>query len=79
MSRDSQDRDTSLEGGWAAQLLVSEPMGSRTLLTLKVEGEEARALAEPREWPERLWMRWPAKRMHWFDAASGRRIDPSGS
>jgi multiple sugar transport system ATP-binding protein len=70
---------STLEGGWAAQLLVSEPMGSRTLLTLKVEGEEARVLAEPREWPERLWMRWPAKRMHWFDAAGGSRIDPSGS
>ena len=61
-------------GAWPAELLVAEPIGPRSLLTFKVGGEEARALAEPREWPGRLWARWPADRLHWFDSATGVRL-----
>src|SRR5499427_7376074 len=65
---------TRLEGGWPAKRLVVEPQGSRYLVTVRVGGEQARVLAEPREWPEELWIRWPAERLHWFDAESGVRL-----
>ncbi|OGF03894.1 MAG: hypothetical protein A2W00_03180 [Candidatus Eisenbacteria bacterium RBG_16_71_46] len=74
---DVEVSDRPLPGGWQATLEVSEPLGARTLLTLRIGGATARAMAEPREWPARPWVRWPADRLHWFDA-SGRRLDPGG-
>jgi ABC-type sugar transport system ATPase subunit len=65
-----------VDGAWPATRQVVEPQGSRLLITLRVGGEQARVLAEPKDWPERLWLRWPADRLHWFDAGSGSRIDP---
>jgi ABC-type sugar transport system ATPase subunit len=65
-----------LDGGWPARRKVVEPLGARMLVTVTVEGEEARALVEPAAWPERLWMRWPAARLHWFDGVTGARIEP---
>jgi multiple sugar transport system ATP-binding protein len=62
-----------LDGGWPAQRRVVEPLGSQVLLTLAVGGEQARALAEPAEWPQTVWMRWPRAKMHWFDAERGTR------
>ncbi len=41
---------------------------------MRVGEEQARVLAEPAEWPESLWLRWPGERLHWFDAASGARL-----
>ena len=67
--------EVEIPGAWPGELLVAEPMGARSLLTLRVGGEEARALAEPREWPGRLWARMPADRLHWFDGATGARLD----
>jgi ABC-type sugar transport system ATPase subunit len=72
-----EDLDLSvdpIEGGWPARRLLVEPLGSRVLVTLGVGGEQARALAEPRDWPEALWMRWPEERVHWFDARTGARL-----
>ena len=69
---------TRVEGGWPATRLVVEPQGSRLLVTVRVGGEQARVLAEPRDWPEELWLRWPAERLHWFEAGSGARLGVSG-
>ncbi len=66
--------DAPAPGALPARLAVSEPMGSRTLVTARVGEAEARALAAPRDWPERLWIRCPADRLHWFDSESGRRL-----
>ena len=63
-----------LDAGWPAQRLVVEPLGSRVLVTVRVGGEQARVLAEPADWPESLWLRWPAERLHWFDAETGARL-----
>ncbi len=65
---------TPLEGGWSARRVVVEPLGSRVLITVRVGEEQARVLAEPSDWPEALWLRWPRERLGWFDAASGARI-----
>jgi multiple sugar transport system ATP-binding protein len=64
-----------VEGSWPATRLVVEPQGSRLLVTVRVGGELARVLAEPRDWPEQLWLRWPTERLHWFDAGSGSRLE----
>jgi multiple sugar transport system ATP-binding protein len=66
-----------LEGGWEVERELAEPLGSHVLLTLRVGGLRTRALAAPREWPSRLWARWPAHRVHWFDAETERRVEPS--
>ncbi len=72
---DAEVSPRPLEGGWAAQRTVMEPLGSRVLITVRVGGEDARVLVEPADWPEALWMRWPPGRLHWFDAESGARLD----
>ena len=67
-----------LAGGWPARRLVVEPQGHRLLVTVRVGGEEARVLTEPREWPPELWLRWPAERLHWFDDGTGARLSVPG-
>ena len=64
-----------LEGGWPASRMVVEPLGSRALITVRAGEEQARILAEPSDWLEALWMRWPRDRLHWFDAATGARLN----
>ena len=64
-----------LEGGWKAERAVVEPLGSSVLVTLRVGGEEARVLTAPSDWPETVWLRWPPARLHWFEGATGGRID----
>ena len=64
-----------LDGGWPASRTVVEPLGSRMLITMRVGEEQARVLAEPSDWPEALWLRYPPGRLHWFDAASGARLE----
>jgi ABC-type sugar transport system ATPase subunit len=66
-----------LEDGWPAQRVMMEPQGARMLVTVRVGGEQARVLAEPHDWPEQLWLRWPPERLHWFDEASGARLEPA--
>src|ERR1051325_7803571 len=67
-----------LEGGWPARRVVVEPLGSRVLVTVRVGEEQARVLAEPADWPEALWLRWPPGRLGWFDAATGARLGGDG-
>jgi multiple sugar transport system ATP-binding protein len=67
-----------LEDGWRAERVVVEALGANVLVTLKVGGEEARVLAAASDWPETVWMRWPPARLHWFDGATGGRIDAPG-
>jgi hypothetical protein len=47
-------------------------------VTVSVGGEEARVLAAPTAWPAKLWMRWPARRIHWYDGTTGARIVTPG-
>ena len=54
---------------------IVEPLGSRALITVRAVEEQARILAEPSDWLEALWMRWPRDRLHWFDAATGARLN----
>jgi ABC-type sugar transport system ATPase subunit len=67
-----------VDGGWPAMRTIEEPLGAKTLITLQVGEERARALADPDAWPEALWMRWPREHLHWFDAASGARLGRAG-
>jgi len=70
--------DGPLRDGLEVVRRLAEPLGARTLLTLEAGGQIARAMAEPREWPERLWMAWPQNRLHWFDAETEARLEPGG-
>jgi ABC-type sugar transport system ATPase subunit len=74
---DVEVADHPIDGGLSAEVIVSEPMGATTLLSLRVGGEELRALTGPREWPERVWVRCASNRWHWFDGATGARL-PDG-
>lgn len=65
-------------GGWEARLEVAEPLGDRVLLTLRVGEQSLRALAPPREWSQRLWVRAAPERLHWFDAVTEARLEPGG-
>jgi ABC-type sugar transport system ATPase subunit len=69
---------TPLEGGWLARRTLIEPLGSKMLITWSVGEEVARAMAEPLDWPETVWMRWPRQRLHCFDAISGKRLVGAG-
>jgi ABC-type sugar transport system ATPase subunit len=66
--------DAALPGAWQGTLELSEPGGDRVLLTLRVGELRLRAFAPPRAWGERLWARANPERLHWFDAASGKRL-----
>jgi multiple sugar transport system ATP-binding protein len=66
----------ALEGGWEARVELSEPLGARVLLTLDVKGRSLRTLVPPGGLPSRLFVRWPAERIHWFDAATEKRLEP---
>ena len=76
---DVEIRDAPFDGAWAVQVVVSEPLGAQTLLTLQAGGCLARALTPAREWPSRLWMRWPLRKLHWFDGLTGMRLEGSPS
>jgi multiple sugar transport system ATP-binding protein len=64
---------------WEAERELSEPLGATVLLTLRVGEGRLRALVSPQDWPERLWVRWPPDRIHWFDAASEARLEAPAS
>jgi multiple sugar transport system ATP-binding protein len=61
-------------GAWPGRLEFVEPLGAHELLTIRVGDDTVRALVAPRHWPERLGVRWPLERLHWFEAAGGRRL-----
>jgi ABC-type sugar transport system ATPase subunit len=60
--------------GVEATVEGAELMGTKTLLTLRSGEAVIRALSVPDVWSGRLWMRWPAERVHWFDPVTERRI-----
>jgi ABC-type sugar transport system ATPase subunit len=64
------------EGGLEGRLELLEPTGDRTLLTIRIGDERLRALVPARPWPERLRVRVAPDRLHWFDAATERRLEP---
>jgi multiple sugar transport system ATP-binding protein len=63
-----------LEGGWAGAVQISEPTGDRVLLTIRVGDETLRAFGALRPWPEKLWVRFPPDKLHWFDAGTEKRV-----
>ncbi len=75
---DAEVATRPLADAWEARRVVVEPLGARALLNLRVGEEDARVLAEPADWPETLWLRWPPERVHWFDADSGARLAAAG-
>jgi ABC-type sugar transport system ATPase subunit len=71
---DVEVAEQPLAGGWEGALMLAEPIGDRTLLTIRVGEGSLRALAPSRSWPQALWVRVPQDRIHWFDAATGLRL-----
>ena len=67
-----------LDGGWRAERVVVEPLGSSTLVTVRVGGEEARVLTAPTPWPAELWLRFPPGRLHWYEGTTGARLCAPG-
>jgi len=63
-------------GAWEARLELAEPLGERMLLSLRVGEAPLRALAPSREYPGRVWASVPSDRLHWFDVATERRLEP---
>ena len=55
---------------------LAEPTGERTLLTVGVGEQTLRAFAAPRPGPERVRVRIPADKIHWFSAATEKRLEP---
>ena len=74
---DIEVADRELENGWSAERTQAELLGPTTLLSLRAGALEFRALAAPRDWPARLWARWPPDKIHWFDAETEVRLEPS--
>jgi ABC-type sugar transport system ATPase subunit len=63
-------------GAVRAGVELVEPLGARALLTLRVGDSVLRALAAPGSTVETVWARWDPERVHWFDPATERRLDP---
>src|SRR5262249_49171863 len=74
---DVEIKEVPLSGGLEGVVELTEAMGDRTLLTIRVGEEALRVLAAARPWPENLWLRLPAEKLHWFDAESERRLVPA--
>ena len=68
-----------LAGGWAGAVHLCEPMGDRVLLTIRVGEESLRAFGPVRPWPEKVWVRVPAEKVHCFDAATEERLEQGGA
>ena len=67
---------TRSQGAWSADVLLAEPLGGRELLTLKIGRFEFRALAQPIDGAQSVWVRWPAAKLHWFPGQGGKRYEP---
>jgi multiple sugar transport system ATP-binding protein len=74
---DVEVQEAPLSGGLGGVVELAEAMGDRTLLTIRVGEEALRVLAAARAWPEKLWLRLPPEKLHWFDAESERRLIPT--
>jgi multiple sugar transport system ATP-binding protein len=72
-----EDVDLAAESGpdrFEASVETAELLGARTLLTLRCGGSVVRALVPSDAWSGRVWVRFPADRVHWFDPTSERRL-----
>jgi ABC-type sugar transport system ATPase subunit len=67
--------DEPQPGTWPARLEIAEPLGDRTLLTLRVGEETLRALSPHRAWPDSLFVSVDPVRFLWFDPRTGRRLE----
>ena len=63
-----------LPDAWPARLEVTEPLGDRALLTLRVGDETLRALSPHRAWPNSLFASVDPAHFLWFDGETGRRL-----
>jgi ABC-type sugar transport system ATPase subunit len=61
-------------GAWPARLELTEPLGDRTLLTLRVGEESLRALSSESAWPDAVWATVDPPRWLFFDGRTGRRL-----
>ena len=69
--------DDAGAGALQGRVELAEPMGDRTLLTVRVGNETLRAFAPLGAPPDRVRMRIPPERIHWFSARSGLRLEPA--
>ncbi len=73
VSEDGGD-DGSADGGLEGAVELAEPTGERTLLTVRVGEQVLRAFAAPRPWPGRVRLRIAREKIHWFSAATEKRL-----
>jgi len=64
-----------LDDGLEGTVELEEPQGDRTLLTIRIGRLRLRALTRIRSSNGTLSVRIPRASLHWFDAATGRRLD----
>ena len=74
---DVEVAEQPLAGGWTGTVQLSEPMGDRVLLTIRIGEENLRTFGAVRPWPEKLWVRVSAEKVHCFDAATEKRLRSS--
>jgi multiple sugar transport system ATP-binding protein len=73
---DVEVAEEPLSGGLDGELELAEPLGDRTLLTIRVGGLRLRALTRSKVYAGSLFVRLPPGKVHWFSAATGERISP---
>ncbi len=76
VSRADRAADATEQDGMSARITLNENLGSQVLLTLAVGDLRIRALVPESPPGERISIRFPASRRHWFDLASGGRLNP---
>jgi multiple sugar transport system ATP-binding protein len=72
---DVEVAERSLPGAWEGTVELAEPMGDRTLATIRIGDQRIRALAPCLRASGPVVVRVPAERLHWFDAVSERRLE----
>jgi multiple sugar transport system ATP-binding protein len=75
---DVEVSEHAITGGFEALVELAESTGDRTLLTIRIGDDRLRALAAARDWPEKVWARLPAEKLHWFDGGTEQRLLPAG-
>ena len=71
---DVEVAEGSMPGGMEGELEVAEPLGDRTLLTIRVGGVRLRSLTRSPVPASILSARIPPEKVHWFSAATGERL-----
>jgi len=66
--------ESPLPGGLEGRVELAEPLGDRTLLTVRTGDELLRALTPTRPLPERVWLRIAPERLHLFSPVDERRV-----